>query len=253
MIERILCLTLAVGLGACSQQPPLKEAGRGPTLSDVLNEPPAPPRQSAQGVQVSARTVQEDGAAHATGPENRPPKVLGLAPEDPQAIFRGEDLKLIPRGEDPDGDLVSYRYQWLVNGEEVQFEDGPVLKGDLFKRGDEVQVKVTPSDGKTQGDVFITMPLTIPNAPPRFFSEPPKEFRAALYAYQPVVEDPDGDKVSFSLAAGPEGMQLDPQTGAVNWKIDPAQAGEHTIELVAEDSLGTKSSQKWTMKVETKQ
>jgi len=61
---------------------------------------------------------------------------------------------------------VTYHYQWIKNNEEIQGENTNVLRSGNFKKGDLIQVKVTPSDGKMEGKPFLSVPVKILNSPP---------------------------------------------------------------------------------------
>ena len=45
-------------------------------------------------------------------------------------------------------------------------EDKNILKSGNFKKGDLIQVRVTPSDGKVEGKPFLSVPVKILNSPP---------------------------------------------------------------------------------------
>jgi hypothetical protein len=62
---------------------------------------------------------------------------------------------------DPDNDRVLYRYQWLKNDEGIAGENTGILRGTPLKKGDLIRVKVTPSDGKIDGDPFLSSPVKI--------------------------------------------------------------------------------------------
>jgi hypothetical protein len=47
----------------------------------------------------------------------------------------------------------------------------------------------------------------------------------SLYLYLPVAEDPDGNLLTFTLLDGPAGMQVDPQTGRIEWTPTAGQRG----------------------------
>ncbi|MCJ7785530.1 MAG: Ig domain-containing protein, partial [Desulfobacterales bacterium] len=98
-------------------------------------------------------------------PKNSPPFItsIRILPEHPT---RESILSLVIQSQDPDGDLVGYRYQWLKNNEEMRGEDKETLQCNDLKKGDLVQVKVTPFDGKVKGEPFLSPPAKIPNAPP---------------------------------------------------------------------------------------
>jgi hypothetical protein len=64
-----------------------------------------------------------------------------------------------------------------------------------------------------------------------------------------MAEDPDGDLITYSLVAPPAGMTIDSKTGMIQWKIGGDQAGNHTIEIVAQDPEGAKTSQKYILAI----
>ena len=84
----------------------------------------------------------------------------------PERPTRENDLSLVVQSQDADGDLVSYRYQWIKNDIEIAGENGSVLKAGSFKKGDMFQVRVIPSDGKGEGKPFLSNPVKILNAAP---------------------------------------------------------------------------------------
>jgi hypothetical protein len=96
---------------------------------------------------------------------NSPPviKSVAILPENPT---QGKDLAASIQGEDPDHDPITYFYQWIKNNEEMVGEKSNVLKGGSFKKGDVVQVKAVPSDGKAEGKPFLSNPVKVLNSPP---------------------------------------------------------------------------------------
>jgi hypothetical protein len=96
---------------------------------------------------------------------NSPPTITSvrILPEQPN---RENDLTLIIQSQDPDGDSISYQYQWIKNDEEILGENGTTLKAGNFRKRDVIQVKIIPSDGKENGKPFLSEPVTILNSPP---------------------------------------------------------------------------------------
>jgi hypothetical protein len=96
---------------------------------------------------------------------NRPPLVtsVNIVPQSPN---KESELDISIRSQDPDGDPVTYYYQWMRNDEEIVGENKSILKSGNFKKGDLIQVKVTPSDGKVEGSPFLSAPVKILNSPP---------------------------------------------------------------------------------------
>ena len=94
------------------------------------------------------------------------------------------------------------------------------------------------------------------NLPPIFETLPEMLTVAGeLYTYAPQVEDPNGDTVTFSIQTDIDNVQFDPVTGLITWSI-PSGVGSRNnfrtlfpIELVAEDSQGESTTQKFNIVV----
>jgi hypothetical protein len=141
---------------------------------------------------------------------NRPPFITTVT-IIPQSPNKGNDLDLIIQSQDPDGDPVTYHYQWIKNNEEILGEDKNILKIGNFKKGDLIQVKVTPSDGKTEGRPFLSDPVKILNSPPviqELWIEP-----KMVYANDPIrvhikSNDFDGDSIYYTYRWEKNGVVL---------------------------------------------
>jgi hypothetical protein len=149
---------------------------------------------------------------------------------------------------DADGDPVWFRFQWAVNGGNLP-DAGPSVPGSRFRKGDQVSITVTPYDSSGDGEPYASLPLVIPNAPPRFISPPEAEFSASGYRYHARAEDPDGDPLTYSLATAPPGMVIDSRTGMVTWALADARPGQQMVEVVVRDPEGLKAVQQYTLTV----
>lgn len=178
---------------------------------------------------------------------NSPPVVESLS-LSPEFICRGTDITAKPTASDPDGDEVRFGYTWIVNGREMP-DDSLVLKGDRFRAGDKVSLKVTPFDGRDKGKPFISQSVVIPNGYPVFVSVPPTDFRGRVYHYDAKAIDPDGDSLSYSLISAPPGMTIDGAKGSVMWHASEDSALENPVEIGVEDSVGGRSFQKFMLRV----
>jgi hypothetical protein len=205
-------------------------------------------RQFVKGDEITAvvKCDATEGAATVTI-VNSPPSVESV-PFSPQDIHAGVDIAVSPIGYDPDGDAVGFHYKWSVNGTE-QVNDSPVLKGDHLKRGDTVALTVIPYDRDGEGVPFISQNIVIPNGAPRILSTPPHDTPGDTYTYRVVADDPDGDPISFSLISAPEGMTIDSHIGVISWPITEKSAGEHIIEIAVQDSMGARTTQKYTITI----
>lgn len=103
-------------------------------------------------------------AAKSTLPTNSPPRIISvrILPESPdtRSVFN-----LLIESYDPDNDRVLYHYQWLKNDEGIAGENREILRGIPLKKGDLIRVKVTPSDGKKEGEPFLSSPVKIIHSP----------------------------------------------------------------------------------------
>jgi hypothetical protein len=181
---------------------------------------------------------------------NSPPEVLSVVGKSAN-LSRGVDFEVEPRAIDADGDPVEFGYTWLVNDRELIGEDGPVLSGDSFVRGDIVKLVVIPMDDEEEGEPFSQgLEFEVDNAPPRFVSMPTSTFTAEEYRYQVQAEDPDGDEISYKLDAGPEGMTIDPASGLVLWSISPEVSGTHEVKIEARDTEGLTAWQEFSLHIE---
>jgi hypothetical protein len=112
-------------------------------------------------VDINGQTVAEapfDVVSSATEIVNRAPNPVTLnfepaAPAPSDVIFCRVQTSLV--AEDPDYDIVRYRYQWRVNGSEIRDVTSAALSDAIPKnsaRAEEwVTCTVTPSDGKASG------------------------------------------------------------------------------------------------------
>lgn len=192
--------------------------------------------------------VSREAAVHI---RNSPPVVESVS-LSPEFICRGTDLTAKPVASDHDGDEVRFGCTWNINGREMP-EDSLVLKGDRFRAGDKVSLKVVPIDGNVKGKPFVSQSVVIPNGLPTFVSIPPTDFQGRLYRYDARAVDPDGDSLTYSLISAPRGMTISGATGSVMWQVREDCALEHPVEIGVEDSAGGRSAQKFVLRVSAPQ
>lgn len=183
---------------------------------------------------------------------NSPPVIQEISIE-PKTAFANNDLKVIVKGFDPDGDFIYYNFRWEKNGVELSEENKEILKQGNFKKGDTITVTVTPDDREVTGEPKKSVPITILNSPPAIVSSPPESIKDSQYIYQVKAHDPDHDPVTFILKSGPKGMEIDQKTGLLRWDIRKEDKGTHQIEIEALDSEGAKSIQRYVLTVDFKQ
>jgi len=151
------------------------------------------------------------GQPHA---QNAPPRVERVALE-PDRPYPGQPVQALVSASDPDGDSVRFRYVWRING--VQLPDG----GDRIDlrdalKGDEIEVEVIPSDGRSEGAAYAAA-TRVANRPPRILGlaleSPPDAEPGRDLVASPRADDPDGDELEFRYEWRVNGETLDDATG----------------------------------------
>lgn len=253
MLGNIVTLLLAglciwVGVPGCSQE------ARPPEPAAKSTETVTSPSETEEVPSASQEQAAAPASSFAPQP-NHPPRIVSakIFPEVPvgNSAFRVE-----VEAEDPDGDRITYAYQWVKGKEgersaevsDIEGETGPTLSQAKITRGDLVAVKVTPSDWYGSGDTFQTQFMKIVNFPPRIVSTPPEgPSQEQSYRYQVEAVDPDGDPLLFSLAEGaPPGMSIDSKTGLVTWAVSGGKVGSYSYTITVEDGQGGTCSQQVT-------
>lgn len=196
-------------------------------------------------VDVQVGTIDQGATASVTIANSRP-RIVDIS-SSPAEIFAGMDVSVEPVAEDVDGDDVSFRYQWLINGEENPVLTEAVLPGNAFTKGDSLQVLITPNDFYVDGPVYESYSTPVPNAPPSITSEPPEGITSLDYRYQVEVSDPDDSQFTYRLVEAPEGMQIDPASGLIKWSLGGVEPGEYTILIIVTDPEGAEGAQEYKL------
>jgi hypothetical protein len=148
---------------------------------------------------------------------NTPPSIISvdILPKNPD---KESDLDLIIRSQDPDRDPVTYHYQWLRNHEEISGEDQNILKGGSFIKGDLIQVRVTPSDGKAEGEPFLSEPIEILNSQPVIQEvqiDPQMAYANDSLRVHIKSLDGDGDSIDYLYRWEKNGVVLSEEKGEI--------------------------------------
>jgi RHS repeat-associated protein len=88
------------------------------------------------------------------------------------------------------------------------------------------------------------------NDPPVILSPPrTTAVLGQTYHYPVKAVDPDGDSVTYSLQAGPEGMTIDPNSGLILWAPTSGQMGTNAVTVVVTDTQGLTANQSFNLQV----
>lgn len=181
---------------------------------------------------------------------NSAPVIESLAFDPAGEVSAGKDLTVYPSASDPDGDEISFRYRWDVNGKTVE-TDGATLPASEFGTDDAIEVYVTASDGELDSAPRRSKHIEVKNAPPRIVSQPGKFDEEGRFIYKIEAEDPDGGKrFRYRLVEGPPGMELDVVDGTVRWTPREDQAGRHPVKIEVRDADGASTTQSFVVTLE---
>ena len=149
-------------------------------------------------VQKPAAEVKETQEQPSEPVANRPP-VIQAAQIRPDSPTVQGPLSLSVIASDPDGDTITYRYQWIINGARDPEGAEETLPASLFKKGDEVSCIISPMDNELEGDAFETEPVVIANSPPKVDNirfEPERVTAEGELQVSIEASDPDLDEIS---------------------------------------------------------
>ncbi|MEW6418818.1 MAG: putative Ig domain-containing protein [Nitrospirota bacterium] len=188
-----------------------------------------------QGIEIFSNIVQI---------KNSPPVIskLKILPE----VFKpGDTLSVEVSGSDIDGDEIAISYEWTKNGEPAG--NNKRIEAQL-KRGDKVDVKITPFDGEAYGHSVI-LHREIVNLPPMIIEDTKYNFDGKMYTYQVKATDPDGDPLTYSLKVAPASMTINSSTGLIQWNVPQDFKGKTPITISVTDSHGGEASRSFTFEI----
>jgi hypothetical protein len=153
---------------------------------------------------------QEGVESRSKIPPNITPTItsVDVVPKNP---CRENDLGLVIRSQDPDRDPVAYNYLWTKNNEEISGGNQNILKSGNFVKGDLIQVRVIPSDGKGEGKPFLSAPVRILNSPPIIQEvriEPKMAYANDSLKLHIKSNDADGDSIYYTYQWEKNGVVL---------------------------------------------
>ena len=185
----------------------------------------------------------KERAAEPPTKKNSPPVMTSvqILPAKPTAK---NDLSLLVQCTDPDGDPITYEYQWLRNDEEISGENKNVLATARFRKGDFFRVRVVAGDGKEKGEPFLSPAVRMVNSPPviQEVSLEPSVLHAQDHPKVSVKgEDKDGDSIYYTYQWELNGDPV-PEERGEKLERAPLKKGDRISVLVTPDdreTLGT--------------
>ncbi len=202
--------------------------------------------ESKASYTIRVRSTDENGLAveapftiGITNVNEAPTAQVTLSPLSPTTNAL---LQTTVTGNDPEGDTLTYSYQWKKNGVVISGETGSAL--DLSKagngdKGDKISVVVTASDGSLAGSsatATVTVANTAPTLAPTTF-----QGRENLgISAQLVGQDADLETLTYSVATEPRFGTLQLQSSGAFTYIPKANwNGTDSFQARVRDGSGT--------------
>jgi len=153
----------------------------------------------------------------------------------PDHIYGDTHATVNFRAEDPEGAQLNTSFQWYINSRRRIGQASRRLPNSFFRRGDKLTVELTVSDGENEV-TRMSPEVEVINSPPTM--ELPGQI-SSLHGYQVQADDPDGDRLSFTLEDGPPGLTID-GSGELSYTAsqDPTAGGDYNITITATDPGG---------------
>lgn len=184
-------------------------------------------------IQASVTVAGVKVASNPVEIRNSPPEITSVKIM-PEVFKPGDTLYAEVAARDPDGDPVTISYAWVLNGQPAGTDQKLAVS---LKRGDKISIGATPFDGVDQGKPVLEE-REILNMPPMIMEHREFTFDGKTYTYQVKAEDPDGDPLTYSLGAAPNGMTIDSSTGLVKWTVPPDYKGVTSMAVIVDDGHG---------------
>ncbi len=157
------------------------------------------------------------------------------------------------RAVDPENNPLTFVLKSSPSGMTIDAERGVIRWTPTAAQIGTAQVTVEVRDvhGQSAEQTFgIAVTQVIRNQPPTITSRPTFRARAtAEYSYQVQARDIEGDALSYQLLQAPVGMQINANSGLIQWTPTLDQVGSHLIRVVVTDTAGNQALQRFALQV----
>jgi len=163
-----------------------------------------------------------------------------------ESVDNKDNLKVIAEGNTIGNAPVSFRYAWTKNGQPVE-GGGDSISG--FKKGDKIDVKITPYIGELLGQPR-TLSTEIKNSTPKVTEDKKVNFDGTTATYQVKATDPDGDTLTYALMDAPQGMTIDGSRGLISFPVKDDTPASISFKVKISDGNGGEITYPLTMSLE---
>jgi hypothetical protein len=151
-----------------------------------------------------------------------------------ESINNTDVLKVIPEGSEKKDSAITYTYGWMKNDEPFGGNTNSISG---FKKGDRIEVTITPFDGKNYGEPRI-LSTEIMKTTPKIIENKEITFDGNVLSYKVQATDPDNGTLSYSLIEAPKGMTIDKMNGTINWQPKPDEFGVFNVGVKVSNDHG---------------
>ena len=189
----------------------------GTAVHELDGKRELPPGSARRGERWRFSLAAPATATRADGPSASGPEVQirDTAPGAPEvAVEPARPLRMIPTravivrpAADPDGDKLTYRYEWLVDGVPIGVT-GETLPGEKLRKGALVGVRVVASDGELEGPAALALA--------RVADTPPGPVEIAIEQTAPHRVEP----IRVKITRPATDVDDDPVSYEYRWSVD---------------------------------
>ena len=196
------------------------------------------------GLDVAARQADLDAGRRAEAGLHQKVDELGFprgVKIEPQSPTVEDSLEAIAPLADNADSFADVSFTWYVNGQRVSGVTRGVLKpaAGRFVRGDTIYFVARVENLKGHAAEATSRVIEVVNAKPLMLSD--VRNTRGLQGVRLKAEDPDGDKLRWSVEGGPAGISIEPNGRIRVRSVDLNEAFSGEVVFVAEDPEGARA------------
>jgi len=144
-----------------------------------------------------------------------------------ESVDNIDKLRIIIEDTDHDKKGIQYNYEWFKNNEPFGNNIDNITG---FKKGDKIDVKITPFDDKQYGRPKL-LSIEIARVTLKIVENKEISFDGNALSYQVKAIDPGNNALKYSLIDPPKGMTINNDTGMIHWQVRTEEYGKHDIKV----------------------
>ncbi|EKU96916.1 RHS repeat-associated core domain protein [Leptolyngbya sp. PCC 7375] len=180
-------------------------------------------------------------------PVNREPEFTSTPPE---IASTNQTFRYDAEAQDADGDMLTYDLSLAPEGMAVDSASGIVVWNPTINQLGDHDVILRVQDGN--GGVGLqAFQVTVGNNTAPIITSRPfgPTIANTSYNYDVDATDADGDTLTYSLLAHPNGVTIDKTSGLLSWTPTDSDVGDNFIRVRVDDSQGGFDTQSFTLPV----